>query len=85
MSQVNSSPTVPWGSGDGFDGSWVAHPDVVPVCAAAFTAVLGERPDQLERLREDVRLYDVSALLTEDDAGAYLGGLARRTPTGGAG
>jgi malate synthase len=41
-------------SEDGFDGSWVAHPDLVPVAMAEFDAVLGERPNQLERLREDV-------------------------------
>jgi malate synthase len=39
---------------DGFDGTWVAHPDLVPVALAEFDAVLGERPNQLERLREDV-------------------------------
>jgi malate synthase len=39
---------------DGFDGSWVAHPDLVPVAMAEFDAVLGERSNQLERLREDV-------------------------------
>ncbi len=41
-------------SGDGFDGTWVAHPDLVPVAMAEFDAVLGERPNQVERLREDV-------------------------------
>jgi malate synthase len=41
-------------SGDGFDGTWVAHPDLVPVATAEFDAVLGERPNQLGRLREDV-------------------------------
>jgi malate synthase len=41
-------------AGDGFDGSWVAHPDLVPVCKEAFDAVLGDRPNQLDRLREDV-------------------------------
>jgi malate synthase len=41
-------------AGDGFDGSWVAHPDLVPTAAGAFDAVLGERPHQLDRLREDV-------------------------------
>jgi len=39
---------------DGFDGSWVAHPDLVPICQEEFDAVLGERPNQLDRLREDV-------------------------------
>jgi len=41
---------------DGFDGSWVAHPDLVPVAKASFDAVLGERPNQKERLREDVHV-----------------------------
>ncbi|WP_301126140.1 malate synthase A [Streptomyces cacaoi] len=41
-------------AGDGFDGSWVAHPDLVPVAKASFDAVLGERPHQKDRLREDV-------------------------------
>ncbi|MPZ80515.1 MAG: malate synthase A [Actinophytocola sp.] len=53
-------------AGDGFDGSWVAHPDLVPICAEEFDAVLGERPNQLGRLREDVsvtaaQLLDVKA------------------------
>jgi malate synthase len=41
-------------SGDGFDGTWVAHPDLVPTAMAEFDAVLGDRANQLERLREDV-------------------------------
>ena len=41
-------------SGDGFDGTWVAHPDLVPVAMEVFDAALGERPNQLERKREDV-------------------------------
>ncbi|MEU9267108.1 malate synthase A [Streptomyces sp. NPDC048251] len=39
---------------DGFDGSWVAHPDLVPIAMASFDAVLGDRPNQKDRLREDV-------------------------------
>lgn len=39
---------------DGFDGSWVAHPALVPVCRAVFDGVLGARPHQLERTRDDV-------------------------------
>ena len=41
---------------DGFDGSWVAHPDLVPVARESFDAVLGDRPNQKERLREDVHV-----------------------------
>ncbi|MGI8974695.1 MAG: malate synthase A [Gaiella sp.] len=33
----------------GFDGTWVAHPDLVPVAQEAFDAVLGERPNQIDR------------------------------------
>ncbi|HEU4529262.1 MAG TPA: malate synthase A [Actinomycetota bacterium] len=40
--------------GDGFDGTWVAHPDLVPVATEEFDRVLGESPDQRERLREEV-------------------------------
>jgi malate synthase len=39
---------------DGFDGSWVAHPDLVPVAREVFDSVLGNRPNQIDRLREDV-------------------------------
>jgi malate synthase len=50
----------------GFDGTWVAHPDLVAVAQEAFDRVLGERPNQIERLREDVGvdaadLLDVAA------------------------
>jgi malate synthase len=41
-------------AGDGFDGTWVAHPDLVPVATEVFDSVLGERPNQVERQREDV-------------------------------
>jgi malate synthase len=39
---------------DGFDGSWVAHPDLVAPVREVFDAVLADRPNQLERGREDV-------------------------------
>ncbi|MEW1633605.1 malate synthase A [Streptomyces sp. NPDC093801] len=41
---------------DGFDGSWVAHPGLVPLCREVFDGVLGDRPNQLERTREDVEV-----------------------------
>jgi malate synthase len=51
---------------DGFDGTWVAHPDSVRVAMEAFDAVLGERPNQVDRQRDDVEpsaeaLLDVAA------------------------
>ena len=53
-------------AGDGFDGTWVAHPDVVATARAEFDAVLGDRPNQLDRRRDDVEvgaaeLLDVAA------------------------
>lgn len=41
-------------SNDGCDGTWVAHPDLVPVALECFDKVLGDRPNQKEKLREDV-------------------------------
>jgi malate synthase len=41
-------------AGDGFDGTWVAHPDLVPVAREEFSHVLGARPNQTDRLREEV-------------------------------
>ena len=39
---------------DGFDGSWVAHPGMVETCREVFDAVLGDKPNRLDKLREDV-------------------------------
>src|SRR4051812_216564 len=52
-------------AGDGFDGTWVAHPDLVPAAREEFDKVLGDRPNQVERQRDDVtagpaELLDVS-------------------------
>ena len=41
-------------AGDGFDGSWVAHPDLVPICREVFDGVLGAKPNQLDRQRPEV-------------------------------
>ena len=43
-------------SSDGFDGTWVAHPDLVPVAREIFDSVLGDRPNQKDRLRPEVRV-----------------------------
>ncbi|MBA0125032.1 malate synthase A [Haloechinothrix sp. YIM 98757] len=41
-------------AGDGFDGSWVAHPGLVPVCREVFDTYLGRNPHQIDRKRQDV-------------------------------
>jgi malate synthase len=43
-------------AGDGFDGTWVAHPDVVATAMAEFDKVLGDRPNQVDRQRDDVHV-----------------------------
>ncbi|MEE2570792.1 malate synthase A [Pseudarthrobacter sp. J64] len=47
---------------DGFDGSWVAHPDLVPICREVFDGVLGQKPNQLEKTREDVIPNDAALI-----------------------
>jgi malate synthase len=53
-------------AGDGFDGSWVAHPGMVALCTEVFDSVLGDRPNQVDNTRDDVsvsaeQLLDVAS------------------------
>ncbi|MFD5001243.1 malate synthase A [Streptomyces buecherae] len=50
---------------DGYDGSWVAHPDLVPIAMASFDRVLGTRPHQKDRLREDVTVRAADLLAVD--------------------
>lgn len=43
-------------SRDGFDGTWVAHPDLIPAAKAAFVKMMSDKPNQKGRLREDVKV-----------------------------
>jgi malate synthase len=54
----------------GFDGTWVAHPDLVPVAFEAFDAVLGTRPNQIERRRDDVDVGSADLLAVASTPGA---------------
>jgi len=56
-------------AGDGFDGTWVAHPDLVPVATEVFDSVLGERLNQLDRQRDDVVASAVALLSVPETAG----------------
>ena len=56
-------------SRDGFDGSWVAHPDLVPICREVFDGVLGEQPNQLGKLREDVSVSAADLLSVDKTPG----------------
>ncbi|TDW30441.1 malate synthase A [Cryobacterium psychrophilum] len=65
---------------DGFDGTWVAHPDLIPFAQAEFDAVLGDKANQLERTRPEVavtaaQLLDVSSIggtITEEGVRSNL-------------
>ncbi|MGW7425931.1 malate synthase A [Streptomyces sp. NPDC054813] len=60
---------------DGFDGSWVAHPDLVPIAMESFDRVLGAKPNQKDRLREDVHVEaaDLIAVDSLDARPTYPG------------
>jgi malate synthase len=54
----------------GFDGTWVAHPDVVGVARSPFDAVLGDRPNQIAHRRDDVHVTAADLLDTASTPGA---------------
>jgi malate synthase len=54
---------------DGFDGSWVAHPGMVDTVREVFDETLGERPNQIERRRDDVRVRAADLLRVEATPG----------------
>ena len=49
---------------DGCDGTWVAHPDLVPVATEIFDSVLGDRPNQIDKQRSDVAVTAADLLNT---------------------
>jgi malate synthase len=53
----------------GFDGSWVAHPDLVPVCVEIFDEVLGSAPNQVDVRREDVSVNAADLLAVDQTPG----------------
>ena len=55
----------------GFDGTWVAHPDLVPVATEIFDGVLGARPNQVDRQRDDV-FVEAADLLDFDIPGGEI-------------
>ena len=59
---------------DGFDGSWVAHPDLIPVAREEFDAVLGTAPHQISRLRDDVTVgrHDLLDIASARRSGATV-------------
>jgi malate synthase len=70
-------------SADGFDGSWVAHPDLVALCREVFDAALGDRPNQLTRQRDDVSVSAADLLAVSKTPGTITeAGLRNNTSVG---
>jgi malate synthase len=63
-------------AGAGCDGTWVAHPDLVPVAMGEFDSVLGSSPNQLSRQRDDVEV-GADDLLDLDFPGSVTAGGVR--------
>ncbi|HEX5140488.1 MAG TPA: malate synthase A [Dehalococcoidia bacterium] len=55
---------------DGFDGTWVAHPDLVEVATEVFDEVLGDRPNQISKQRPDVNVTAADLLALDKTGGA---------------
>ncbi len=56
-------------SSNGYDGSWVAHPDLVPLCREVFDSVLGAAPNQLSKQRDDVSVTAADLLAISETPG----------------
>ncbi|MDP9108095.1 MAG: malate synthase A, partial [Pseudomonadota bacterium] len=41
---------------DGYDGGWVAHPGLVDLAMTEFKKVLGDKPNQIDKQRPDVKV-----------------------------
>ena len=60
---------------DGYDGGWVAHPGLVPIAMEEFVKVLGERPNQIDKRRDDVKVSAADLLTFQPDSPITEAGL----------
>src|SRR5699024_8350622 len=54
---------------DRFDGSWVAHRDLVPICVEEFDKVFSDKPNQVDRQRDEVHVTAADLLDVESTPG----------------
>ena len=66
----------------GYDGTWVAHPDLVPIAKQAFDEVLGNKPNQKDNLRNDLRVSQADLLNTQFDSGISEAGVRMNIDVG---
>ena len=59
----------------GYDGTWVAHPDLVPLALEAFDEVMGDKPNQKDNLREDLNVSAKDLLDTNFEGSITEGGV----------
>ncbi|MGA0069047.1 MAG: malate synthase A, partial [Miltoncostaeaceae bacterium] len=69
-------------AGDGHDGTWVAHPGLVPIAMDAFDAVLGDKANQVDRLRDDVTVTGAELLDFEPEGPITEAGLRTNVNVG---
>ena len=69
-------------AGDGHDGTWVAHPGLVSLAMDAFDAVLGDKPNQVDRLRDDVEVSGADLLDFEPEGPITEAGLRTNVNVG---
>lgn len=67
---------------DGYDGGWVAHPGLVQVAMEEFVAVLGDKPNQIAKTREDVTVAGAELLDFRPEAPITEGGLRNNINVG---
>ncbi|RCS58140.1 malate synthase A [Parvibium lacunae] len=69
-------------AGDGYDGGWVAHPGLVPIAMAEFQKVLGDRPNQIDKKRDDVQVVGADLLNFQPEAPITEAGLRNNISVG---
>ncbi|VVE24328.1 malate synthase A [Pandoraea terrigena] len=67
---------------DGYDGGWVAHPGLVPVAMEEFVKVLGDRPNQIDKQRDDVTVKGQDLLVFQPEAPITEAGLRNNINVG---
>ncbi len=67
---------------DGYDGGWVAHPGLVEAAMAEFKAVLGDKPNQIDKKRNDVSVAAGDLLNFQPEAPITEAGLRNNINVG---
>ncbi|MDI9682333.1 malate synthase, partial [Burkholderia cenocepacia] len=67
---------------DGYDGGWVAHPGLVPIAMEEFVKVLGDKPNQIAKQRDDVQVEGKNLLDFQPEAPITEAGLRNNINVG---